>query len=171
MTEKITLNKQSAPCSEDPNYSFTFCIFLYIARSVGCQISWIHSGMDQNYPECSTPDQIIAYDTQLGRVESMSGFDLTNMTKCPVSCRVRYFSFDDCKSVEATWKHDWSSAFYLAPSKTEFRQEKEFLVFDKSDTINGIGGAMGLFLGWSVLYLIHQLSSIVKIVLGWLKKY
>ena len=170
MTEKITLNKQSAPCSEDPNYSFTFCIFLYIARSVGCQISWIHSGMDQNYPECSTQDQIIAFDTQLGRVETMSGFDLTNMTKCPVSCSIRYFSFTDCKSVPVTWKHDWSSAFYLAPSKTEFRQDKEFLVFDKSDTINGIGGAMGLFLGWSVLYLIHQLSAIVNTIWGWRKK-
>ena len=31
--------------------------------------------------------------------------------------------------------------------------EEEILVFDGDDLINGIGGALGLFLGWSILYL------------------
>ena len=87
----------------------------------------------------------------------MSGFELRNTTKCPIICRVRHYSLVECKSVPVTWKHDWSSVFYLAAEKTEVRQEEEFWVFDLSDTINGIGGAMGLFLGWSLLNLIHQL--------------
>ena len=58
------------------------------------------------------------------------------------------------------WKHDWSFAFYLAAEKTEIRQEEESLVFDVSDMINGIRGAMGLFIGWSIYYLIQDLINI-----------
>ena len=31
--------------------------------------------------------------------------------------------------------------------------QEELLVFDIEDLINGIDGALGLFLGWSILYL------------------
>ena len=61
-----------------------------------------------------------------------------------------------------TWNHNWSSAFHLELETSEVRQEQEFLVFDLFDTLNGIGGAMGLFLGWSVFYLVGQLANGVK---------
>ena len=31
--------------------------------------------------------------------------------------------------------------------------QEELLVFDFEDLVNGIGGALGLFLGWSILQL------------------
>ena len=37
--------------------------------------------------------------------------------------------------------------------KTSVEEQEELLVFDIEDLINGIGGALGLFLGWSILYL------------------
>ena len=37
--------------------------------------------------------------------------------------------------------------------KTSVEGQEELLVFDFEDLINGIGGAMGLFLGWSILYI------------------
>ena len=61
-----------------------------------------------------------------------------------------------------TWNHNWSSAFHLELETSEVRQEQEFLVFDLFDTLNGIGGAMGLFLGWSVFYLVGHLANGVK---------
>ena len=105
----------------------------------------------------------------LDQVESLSSFDLTNITQCFPSCKVRHYSFAECKSTSVTWKHGWSSAFYLAPEKTEVRREEEFWAFDFSDVINGIGGAMGLFLGWSVLYLVNQLAIGVKTLYKYLK--
>ena len=160
--EKISLNKPSAPCSEDPNYSFTSCIFMFIARSVGCQIDWLGSGLTEKIPKCLSKNDILAYDAKLRLVGAISWFDLSKITGCRTSCKVRHFSLTNCKSEKVTWKRDWSSAFYLAARKTEVRKEEEFWVFDISDTINGIGGAMGLFLGWSVLYLIHQFAIGVK---------
>ena len=43
--------------------------------------------------------------------------------------------------------------------KTSVEGQEELLVFDPEDLINGIGGALGLFLGWSILYLGKTLYS------------
>ena len=52
-----------------------------------------------------------------------------------------------------TWDVDYSSAFFLMAEKTSVEGQEELLVFDFEDLINGIGGALGLFLGWSILYI------------------
>ena len=52
-----------------------------------------------------------------------------------------------------TWDVNYSSAFFLMAEKTSVEGQEELLVFDSEDLINGIGGALGLFLGWSILYL------------------
>ena len=51
------------------------------------------------------------------------------------------------------WAVNYSSAFFLMAEKTSVEGQEELLVFDFEDLINGIGGALGLFLGWSILYL------------------
>ena len=52
-----------------------------------------------------------------------------------------------------TWDVDYSSAFFLMAEKTSVEGQEELLVFDFEDLVNGIGGALGLFLGWSILYI------------------
>ena len=162
MIEKISISKSHSPCSDNPNYSFTECVFNYIARSAGCQIHWIYPHLKFKRPECETREQFIEFDTKLALFESMSGFGIANMTKCPIRCSVKQYSFSECRSEQVTWKHIYSSAFYLGAKMTEVRREEEFWVFDASDTLNGIGGALGLFLGWSVLYLMNQLATVVQ---------
>ena len=57
------------------------------------------------------------------------------------------------KEETITWDVDYSSAFFLMAEKTSVEGQEELLVFDFEDLINGIGGALGLFLGWSILQL------------------
>ena len=45
--------------------------------------------------------------------------------------------------------------------KTSVEGQEELLVFDFEDLINGIGGALGLFLGWSFLYLLTEAYNIL----------
>ena len=54
------------------------------------------------------------------------------------------------------WKVAWSSAFFLSAEKTRIRLEEELLVFGFEDVVNGVGGALGLFLGWSILYIVLE---------------
>ena len=49
-----------------------------------------------------------------------------------------------------------SSAFYLTAEKTQVKTEEELLAFDFEDLVNGLGGALGLFLGWSLLHIINE---------------
>ena len=36
------------------------------------------------------------------------------------------------------------------------KTEEELLAFDFEDLVNGLGGALGLFLGWSLLHIINE---------------
>ena len=36
------------------------------------------------------------------------------------------------------------------------KKEEDVLAFDSEDLVNGLGGALGLFLGWSLLYIFNQ---------------
>ena len=45
--------------------------------------------------------------------------------------------------------------------KTSVEGQEELLDFDQEDLINGIGGALGLFLGWSILYIGNILISVI----------
>ena len=65
-----------------------------------------------------------------------------------------------------TWDVNYSSAFFLMAEKTSVEGQEEMLVFDFEDLINGIGGALGLFLGWSILYIgKNKLILIFKILI------
>ena len=54
------------------------------------------------------------------------------------------------------WKTQSSSTFFLSAEKTLVKVEEELLAFDTEDLVNGLGGALGLFLGWSLLHILNQ---------------
>ena len=44
------------------------------------------------------------------------------------------------------------------------KTEEELLAFDFEDLVNGLGGALGLFLGWSLLYMFNQFVKVLLII-------
>ena len=50
------------------------------------------------------------------------------------------------------------------------KTEEELLTFDHEDLINGLGGALGLFLGWSLLYIFQQCFKMARQMRGWSTK-
>ena len=72
---------------------------------------------------------------------------------------------------DATWRRNWSVAFYLTAKITAVETMEEFWAFDISDTLNGIGGVLGLYLGGSIYYILLKVylfieSLVIKWVLG-----
>ena len=65
------------------------------------------------------------------------------------------------------WKTSYSSSFYLSALKTLVKTEEELLAIDFEDLVNGLGGAMGLFLGWSLLNIINQCIQILGKIHFW----
>ena len=162
VTEQISLNKDSAPCTDDPNYSFSKCIKTYITKCIGCRLDWFNPALKAKISPCTTREQVLFFEEQVTRLQSASWNDVFAETGCMLKCRTRHFSFIRNKEEVVTWKRDWSSSFYLRAETTMLREENEFWIFDTSDTINGIGGAMGLFLGWSLLFLLQKLAKSAK---------
>ena len=62
------------------------------------------------------------------------------------------------------WKTSASSSFFLAAEKTQIKIEEELLAFDSEDLINGLGGALGLLVGWSLLFLFNEGLQMVKLI-------
>ena len=54
--------------------------------------------------------------------------------------------------------------------KTMIKSEKELLAFDFEDLVNGLGGALGLFLGWSLLHIFNQCFQCVYHIRGMVTK-
>ena len=123
--------------------------------------------MISSFPNCSSWKEINAYDSLQAENKALSWFEITKGTGCQTSCMVKSFKFAECKMKKVTWIHNWSSAFYLAAKTTEVMKTEEFLIFDLSDTISGIGGSLGLFLGWSVLYMIKNITAGMKRVFNY----
>ena len=98
--------------------------------------------MISSFPNCSSWKEINAYDSLQAENKALSWFEITKGTGCQTSCMVKSFQFAECKMKKVTWIHNWSSAFYLAAKTTEVMKTEEFLIFDLSDTISGIGGTI-----------------------------
>ena len=164
LTKKTSLNKESAPCTNEQEYSFSSCTKQYIALLIGCELDWFSQTKTTDLPACSTRRQLIEFQNQTKRLHSASWHDLTDETGCLVKCTILEYHYKKHKQEEVTWKQDWSSAFYLHAETTKQRLEEEYWVFDSSDALNGIGGALGLFLGWSLLFILQKfLTMCLKI--------
>ena len=44
------------------------------------------------------------------------------------------------------------------------KKEEDVLAFDSEDLVNGLGGALGLFLGWSLLHIFNQFVHALIII-------
>ena len=70
------------------------------------------------------------------------------------------------------WRTKSSSSFYLFAEKTLVKHEEELLTFDSGDLLNGLGGALGLFLGWSLLHICNECYKLaIRDNSMWMKLY
>ena len=67
---------------------------------------------------------------------------------------------------KVTWKIDWSSSFYLDVKTSSFTRQDEFYAYDIWDLTSGLGGLMGLFIGWSFLSIFVSFVDLSKNILN-----
>lgn len=63
---------------------------------------------------------------------------------------------------EANWGRNWSASFYLDVKTSSFTSQDEFYAYDIWDLTSGIGGLMGLFIGWSFLSIIFLFYGLAE---------
>ena len=166
-TETTSLDHTDAPCVSDPSYSYKECMFNYVAKTTGCFLDWFNPPK-MNYNRCSSNEEILKYNEIMDWALTSTWKTLANTTSCHAKCTVRKYVYTKTKEENITWKHDFSSSFYLTAKRSLFKKEDEFWVFQLSDAINGIGGALGLCLGWSGAFVVKELIDVAKLSVTYL---
>ena len=165
VVETTNLNRPDAPCSLDVNYSFKSCILQYVQKDAGCSLSWTRNSLNHVKKDCSTVEEILSYASSLKKTTTFGWSSLLEKTGCIPKCTVRKYNFNLLREEKMTWRRNITSAFYLAAKRSLFRKEEEFWMFQFFDAINGIGGALGLCLGWSGIYIVERVLDFVRFLL------
>ena len=124
----------------------------------GCHLDLV-STLNEKYTPCTSREQLLAYNEYLMFSLNTPLAKLARETGCLARCKYKEFSFIQKIKEDITWKHNWSSSFFLEAERTMVKYEEELWAFDFDDTLNGIDGAMVLFLGWSLLNILSYCSS------------
>ena len=82
------------------------------------------------------------------------------------TCVLRTFTVVENSREEANWARNWSSSFYLDVKTSSFITQTEFYAYDIWNLTSGLGGLMGLFIGWSFLSIIFLVYRTTERVLG-----
>ena len=63
---------------------------------------------------------------------------------------------------EANWGRNWSASFYQDVKTSSFTRQDEVYAYDNWDLTSGLGGLMGLFIGWSFLSIIFLMLGLAE---------
>ena len=176
LREISNLHKTSKPCNSEQNYSFTKCLRSYAETESQCALDVSFSNISRNRERCPTENLMKLFNILLW-IKKVSWQDLTKTTGCISKCFIRKYQFELRSSENVKWSKHWISSFYLSAETTNRELAIESYSYDVQvqfkgkmfqnltemwqDLIGGIGGYLGLFLGWSC-------SSIITTIPAWL---
>ena len=173
LREITNLHKTSKPCNSEPDYSFTECLRSYAETESQCFLDLSFSNISRNRERCPTDNLMKLFNILLW-IKKVPWQDLTQTTGCISKCFIRKYQFELLSSERVTWARDWISSFYLSAETTNHEIALETYSYDLQvgferkifesltlmswqDLIGGIGGYLGLFLGWSCSSIITTL--------------
>ena len=163
VSRETNINRDQRPCEEDDGYSFTACMFDHVDRYTGCHLDWFGPATAAaDVPRCSTREEVLRYNENLMWASYSTFTQIAAESGCRPKCKKRKFDVVTKENIKVTWRRNWSAAFFLEAKRTAFDVVDEYWAFDISDTLNGIGGVLGLFLGWSVYWILYETFLVIE---------
>ena len=144
-------------CNTDPNYNFRECVRMKISNSQGCVSPWDHKTTD-TLPTCSNVSSLNNFAVfYRSAYQSSSREELEELTGCLLPCSYTRYRLADTRVLRFS-----SDAFSISYASTEQVTEEEVLLFPLDSLVSELGGALGLFLGFSFF-------GAVSVVEGWIR--
>ena len=163
------LNRKLIPCEESSHYSFINCVERNLSRKFECVIPWIMKSMD-NFTVCSDMKELRWISMMYTEI-MFHDSDLKNVIKktgCVKPCHYKEYELDQ----EENWPGKRDSEFVILFSNSDVVIEKELASYSAVSLISDIGGALGLFLGFSFLMLWDSAMAVAKGIINcFLHKY
>ena len=154
VTERRNLNRPESPCVEDDDYDFLSCVTRSVVDKGGCRYPWDNN--NSSAPVCTTIEKILETERLFFNISKLERKDVVNMTGCKVPCTYREYTVLNDLMKGLTEGFGVAVVF---PS-TEIRLEEEDYVYPILSFVAELGGALGMFLGfsflmvWDFLYLV-----------------
>ena len=144
LTKHVKMNQETSPCRAGSEYSFLKCLKTSVSNKVGCRQDWDRL-TNKEIPKCKTADQLVANEAIFYRFGQMEQRELVETTKCALPCE--YMEYE--KQGEH-FKHGQSFGLGVIFATTEVLIMEDILVYPFLSFMAEFGGALGLFLGFSL---------------------
>ena len=162
-TKKRMRRESKFDCNRDKNYDFGDCVRQKIVESQGCQTPWDRRPADK-VPKCSSVKSMKEFESYYHQVFFSSEKELKELTGCLFPCTYTHYSLAETYSFESN-----ETEFVINYALTDLITEQEVLLFPFDSLVSELGGALGLFLGFSFLGAVSTMQSWVMTVLSMFK--
>ena len=163
VTEHRNINRAKSPCAEDVNYNFMTCVNKMLEAKVGCQYPWNQKNSN-NLPHCRDMEMILELEKDFFDLGKLERKDVIEKTGCLIPCRYREYKILNDMMKGLTTGFGIGMMF---PS-TEIRLEEEEYIYPLLSFISELGGALGMFLGfsfimiWDYMLFIFSFTRLIK---------
>ena len=141
------MDKPDQRCEPSRSYSFTGCLKNSVSRRVGCRMDW-DSWSSEDIPVCSTRMQILQFQEEFYRIsETFEQSEVVRYTSCLRPCHFTQYEL----AAEPYRSQGDVTHISLVLSSTEVISKTEQKVYRFESFVAEVGGALGLFLGFSFL--------------------
>ena len=145
-------------CNQDTNYSYKSCVKESLAVRVGCQSPWDGSEQLEGVRRCSTTEEVVEYERIYHNLYMGDQQDLMELTGCLLPCTYTQYSLvGSPKRFSEGYTY-----FTLSYVSTDIVVREEMLLFPLDSLVSELGGALGLFLGFSFFGLLSSLQTLAK---------
>ena len=146
------MNRNDAPCEEDPDYNFKECVRRSVRREVGCFAPWDH--VEESKKTCVGLDEITSYLEFFLQLSNLQQKQLIYRTGCKIPCTYMKYAAVTLgdKSMMYLASEDMMH-ISMSFASTQITVREEVYTYPFTSFVAEFGGALGLFLGFSFLNL------------------
>lgn len=145
-------------CNPDPIYNFNQCVKESLVSKIGCQSAYDGTPLLTNFSLCNTKKDMLAYEKEYKTMFFANMTEITSSFGCLPPCKFLEFT-----TVGEPAKVNYGVVlFRIAFATTDVQVKEESYMFSFESLVGEVGGALGLFLGFSFLGLFEFFKEIGK---------
>ena len=161
------MDKPEQRCESSETYSFTSCVKNSFSRKIGCRLKW-DVWSSEDIPFCTKVDQLLQFEHEYANVtEVWERSDYFKHTGCHFPCHYTEYKFGSDPLRIRNGFQNMSVNFMLSSLDILSRAEERIYTF--SSFLAELGGALGLFLGFSFIMIWDTMKSVICKLLKWFK--
>ena len=143
-TRHVKMNRADAPCGDSAGYSFVRCLKNSISQKAGCRLEGDRVSSDDT-TRCKDFDQLLTHEAFYHTLFNMEQREVVETTGCALPCEYVEYQQQGPPS-----EYGDSFGFGVTFATTEVLVKEDILVYPLLSFIAEFGGALGLFLGFSL---------------------